>query len=134
MDLEELARVCASFAGKLVPGDMLLFCGELGSGKTTMIRFLCKNLGVAENAVRSPTFSLMHVYPSADGEIVHLDPYRLENGANLDELLEEQWFPRGIFMVEWPQRLLHQIEEVRALFELLLDPQDPNRRTLNIFE
>ena len=82
---------------------LFLFQGELGAGKTTLIRAFCTLLGV-EEAVTSPTFTLMHVYRTKHGQCVyHWDLYRLESAMALYDLGVEESFSSFCF-VEWSDK------------------------------
>ena len=84
-------------------GDVVLLHGELGAGKTTLVRGLARAAGY-RGRVSSPTFALAHVYRGKRLTLHHLDLYRLKDGQTqelgLDELLND---PRGAVVVEWPQ-------------------------------
>ena len=84
-------------------GDLVLLYGELGAGKTTLVRGLARAVGY-RGRVSSPTFALAHVYRGKRLTLHHLDLYRLKEGQTgelgLDELLND---PRGAVVVEWPQ-------------------------------
>jgi tRNA threonylcarbamoyladenosine biosynthesis protein TsaE len=102
----ELARV-------LIPGDVVLVSGELGSGKTTFVRGACRALGV-EGPVTSPTFTIGHVLGGSP-EVAHLDLYRLGSLAGEDPaLLEDYLTPQRIGFVEWPGAAAAEIERVVA--------------------
>jgi tRNA threonylcarbamoyladenosine biosynthesis protein TsaE len=87
----------------LKAGDLVLLYGELGAGKTTLVRGLARGVGY-RGRVTSPTFALAHVYRGRRLTLHHLDLYRLHDGdvgeLGLDELLAD---PRGAVVVEWPQ-------------------------------
>ena len=84
-------------------GDLVLLYGELGAGKTTLVRGMARAVGY-RGRVSSPTFALAHVYRGKRLTLHHLDLYRLKEGQTaelgLDELLND---PRGAVVVEWPQ-------------------------------
>jgi tRNA threonylcarbamoyladenosine biosynthesis protein TsaE len=97
-DTEEIG---ARIAGELTPGDVVLVSGELGAGKTTLIRGACRALGV-EGPVRSPTFTIGSRYRGRV-PVSHLDLYRLEDLAEeVPGLLDEYLAPDAITFVEWP--------------------------------
>jgi tRNA threonylcarbamoyladenosine biosynthesis protein TsaE len=78
--------------------------GDLGSGKTTFARGFARGAGVA-GAVRSPTYTLLELYPASDGTLVHLDLYRVRSPAELDTLGLREWATAAhVWLIEWPQR------------------------------
>ena len=89
-------------AARLRPGDVVFVIGELGAGKTTLVRGACRALGV-EGHVTSPTFAIAHRYPARDGLAVsHLDLYRLASLAEEEaDLLSDYLGPDRIAFVEW---------------------------------
>src|SRR5215203_3994886 len=90
----------AELADRLVPGDVVLVSGELGSGKTTFVRGAARALGV-EGPVTSPTFTIGHVLPGA-ADVAHLDLYRVGALAGKDPgLLEDYLTADRIGFVEW---------------------------------
>ena len=101
----ETERIGGELATELAAGDVVLVAGELGAGKTTLVRGACRALGV-DAAVTSPTFTIGQRYRarSPDAPLVsHLDLYRV---ADLDaedpDLLEDYVRPDAIAFVEWP--------------------------------
>ncbi len=92
----------ARLAAELNPGDVVLIEGELGSGKTTLVRGACRALGVSA-PVTSPTFTIGQRYP-APVPVAHVDLYRLGGLAGEDpDLLADYLRPDSIAFVEWPQ-------------------------------
>lgn len=82
---------------------ILLIKGEMGSGKTTLIREICRLLEVKDN-VASPTFSLVNEYASNRGPIYHFDFYRLKSIEEaLDAGLEEYLYSGNLCLLEWPE-------------------------------
>ncbi|MEO8582964.1 MAG: tRNA (adenosine(37)-N6)-threonylcarbamoyltransferase complex ATPase subunit type 1 TsaE [Flavitalea sp.] len=83
---------------------VIAFTGEMGAGKTTMIRSICKMLGVREQ-VSSPTFSIINEYSSGHGIIYHIDLYRCESEEEAFRAgVEECLYSGETCFVEWPSR------------------------------
>jgi tRNA threonylcarbamoyladenosine biosynthesis protein TsaE len=102
-DSAETEALGAELAGTLTDGDVVLVRGELGAGKTTLVRGAARALGVS-GPVTSPTFSIAHRYPGAGVSVAHLDLYRLEDLEREDpDLLEDYLGPDRIAFVEWPE-------------------------------
>jgi tRNA threonylcarbamoyladenosine biosynthesis protein TsaE len=98
---EETERIAASLASYLLPGDVVLVSGELGSGKTTFVRGACRALGVA-GPVTSPTFTIGHRY-SGTVPVSHLDLYRFEGMSDSEWGDLEPYFDEAVAFVEWPE-------------------------------
>lgn len=81
-------------------GEIVLLTGELGTGKTTLVRGVMEGLGWM-GAVRSPTFNLMQVYPTKV-PVMHADLYRLASSAGIGL---EEYFDDHLCLIEWPDRL-----------------------------
>jgi tRNA threonylcarbamoyladenosine biosynthesis protein TsaE len=125
---EETEALGARIAARLRPGDVVLLSGELGAGKTTLIRGACRALGVTE-PVTSPTFTIGRRYGGGSLPVSHLDLYRLTDLDGEDPgLLDDYLRPDGIAFVEWPEagsdridrpavkvRLAHVSEERRRI-------------------
>ncbi|MFI5206476.1 MAG: tRNA (adenosine(37)-N6)-threonylcarbamoyltransferase complex ATPase subunit type 1 TsaE [Gemmatimonadales bacterium] len=106
VDEEQLAAWGSSFARALRRPAVVALSGELGAGKTTLVRAIAHGLGV-EGPVTSPTFALVHRYEAAGIPVWHVDAYRLkpaDDGRDLgfEEMAKE---PQGVVLVEWPERL-----------------------------
>ena len=94
-----------TLAAGLRAGDIVLLRGDLGAGKTVLARGIAVGLGVPAEEVRSPTFTLVNPYQGRL-PVYHLDLYRIERAADLDELgLEEIFGGDGVAIVEWGERL-----------------------------
>jgi tRNA threonylcarbamoyladenosine biosynthesis protein TsaE len=102
-DPAETEALGAELARGLRAGDLVLVSGELGSGKTTLVRGAARGLGVSD-PVTSPTFGIGHRYRGAETTIAHLDLYRLASLAREDPgLLEDYLDSDAIAFVEWPE-------------------------------
>lgn len=121
------AEIASEAAARLVPGDVVLLSGELGSGKTAFVRGAARFLGVT-GPVTSPTFAIGNVYPGAECEIAHLDLYRLADIDATDEAVVDDFLtPRRIGFVEWPHGELAEQFDPRLTVTLEHAGED-NRR------
>jgi tRNA threonylcarbamoyladenosine biosynthesis protein TsaE len=124
----ETEALGARIAERLSPGDVVLLSGDLGAGKTTLIRGACRALGIAE-PVTSPTFTIGQRYGGGRLPVSHLDLYRLADLEGEDPALLDDYLGReGVAFVEWPDagagrlgrpavvvRLAHVSEERRRI-------------------
>ena len=98
----ETEALGARIAERLRPGDVVVVSGEVGAGKTTLIRGACRALGVV-GPVTSPTFTIGRRYTGGRLPVSHLDLYRLESLEGEDPaLLDDYLNPDGVVFVEWP--------------------------------
>ncbi|HEX8469182.1 MAG TPA: tRNA (adenosine(37)-N6)-threonylcarbamoyltransferase complex ATPase subunit type 1 TsaE [Allosphingosinicella sp.] len=98
---EALGRLLAS---QLRAGDIVALFGELGAGKTTLARGILAGLG-HDGEVASPTFPIVIPYETLRLPAWHVDLYRLEDSAEIEELALEEALEDGILVVEWPERM-----------------------------
>lgn len=104
---EETFNYGYQIGARLQGGEILLLSGPLGAGKTIFVKGICSALGVAEEDVTSPSFTLVNPY---DGRLrlYHIDLFRLDEGAaaahavDLDELLTDE---RAVIVIEWAERM-----------------------------
>ena len=112
---EDTQRVARDLAQTMRGGDVLLLSGDLGAGKTTFVRGLAEGLGLAPDVVSSPTFALVHEYHGGRLALYHADLYRLDASATEDLGLEELGVRDGILVIEWPDRLTHELPGARTV-------------------
>jgi tRNA threonylcarbamoyladenosine biosynthesis protein TsaE len=127
---EETEALGARIAERLRPGDVVLLSGELGTGKTTMVRGACRALGVP-GPVTSPTFTIGQRYGGGRLPVSHLDLYRLQTLEGEDPaLLEDYLRPEGVAFVEWPAAGSGRLE--RPALEVRLSHLSEDRRRVEI--
>ncbi len=113
----ETEAVGERLAAELGPGDVVLVSGELGAGKTTLIRGAARALGVTE-PVTSPTFTIGHTY-SGRLPVSHLDLYRLSELDQEDPaLLEDYVTPEAVAFIEWPGAAEPWLERITRRIEI----------------
>lgn len=101
-DTRELAEILVE---RTAPGDLLLLVGPLGAGKTTLTRLIAEELD-SDAQVSSPTYTLVHEYPTPAGLLVHIDAYRLAEPVALDQLGLDDYLDRArLVVVEWGEAL-----------------------------
>ena len=98
---EETEALGAQIAAKLEPGDLVTVSGELGTGKTTLVRGACKALGVAD-PITSPSFTIGHRYHGRV-DVSHLDLYRFAGVSAAEWGDLEPYFDGAVCFVEWPE-------------------------------
>ncbi len=124
-------RLGRALAPLLAPGDVVWLEGELGAGKTFFARGLLRALGVPEAIpVTSPTFALLHEHEGRHGIIRHLDLYRLDAAAELDDLGIEEALEGAIVVIEWGARFRDAIAPRGIEIALEVGEGDRGRRAL----
>jgi tRNA threonylcarbamoyladenosine biosynthesis protein TsaE len=122
----------AKLAERLREGDIVLVRGELGAGKTTLVRGAARALGVTD-AVTSPSFSIGHRYRARELTVSHLDLYRLDGLDGEDpELLADYLGAGRIAFVEWPPDAERELEGARI--EVSLEHAGEDRRRIEVIE
>ena len=113
------------------PAKVILFHGEMGVGKTTLIKQLCKTLGVTE-ATSSPTFSLVNEYETIANQIVyHFDFYRLKNEMEALDMGADDYFYSGNWcFIEWAEKIPNLIPEEHAIITIELVDNGKRHLTL----
>jgi len=116
---DETRALGRRLAGLLRPGDVVVLSGDLGAGKTTLAQGIGAGLGVRGD-VTSPTFVISRVHPSlVDGPpLVHVDAYRLHDGAELDDLDLDETLEVGVTVVEWGDGLADSLSADRLRVHL----------------
>ncbi|MHB8454740.1 MAG: tRNA (adenosine(37)-N6)-threonylcarbamoyltransferase complex ATPase subunit type 1 TsaE [Acidiferrobacterales bacterium] len=103
-DADAMETLGASLARALNPGQLIFLHGELGSGKTTLVRGLLHALGYA-GVVKSPTYTLVEPYALACGPVYHFDLYRMRDPEELEFLgIRDYLEGDGMCLLEWPER------------------------------
>ncbi len=123
--------IAATIAEILSAPRVVILRGELGAGKTTLVKGWLQALGAAEpEEVTSPTFTLVHEYQARKGRVYHLDLYRLETerdlaALGLDEMAAE---PGALLLIEWGEKFPSILE--RADAEVAMAPLEGEERSL----
>jgi len=130
---EETIRLGEKIARRLKPGDLVALSGELGAGKTTLVKGIAKGLGVKNyRYVNSPSFVLVKEYKGKI-PLFHFDIYRLNNLKDIEDIGYEDYLARdGVIVIEWSSKMGRILPE-RHL-NVALKIKNPNERTISVKE
>ena len=106
----ETEALGAALAGRLKPGAVVAFTGDLGAGKTAFVRGMARGLGIPER-VTSPTFTIVNEYEGGRLPLFHFDMYRLSSSDELFDIGWEDYLVRGgVCAVEWSENVSDALE------------------------
>jgi len=117
---EQATRILGNALGRALAahcpeGVICLFFGEMAAGKTTLIKSICEGLGINPAQVISPTYTLVNIYPAATS-VYHVDLFRIEDGEAMLDMDRADWInPRGMTLIEWPERAMPLLEPEQRL-------------------
>ena len=107
--LNKIDEISQLIIDKIKTVKTIILRGELGSGKTTLVKSVLKRMGV-NDSVTSPTFSIINEYDFAGNIIYHFDLYRIDNIEDLDVIgFEDYIYSQSICFIEWPEIVLSKI-------------------------
>lgn len=119
--LEQAAKDLISYAAD---EKVFLFFGEMGAGKTTFIKTICRQLGVTD-AVASPTYSIVNEYDGPDVKIYHFDFYRLKDQLEALDMGFEEYLHSGAYcLIEWPEKIDRFWPQNYIRVDISLNPED----------
>lgn len=129
--IHELPDVAEEVLRSLEGRSIVLFRGEMGAGKTTLIRAIMAELG-SEDTISSPTFAIVNHYSTASGDAVyHFDFYRIERPEEaLDFGYEEYFYSGDLCLVEWPEKIEGLLPEEVMTVSIVADSEE--ERTITI--
>lgn len=127
--LSELEKA-SNFVLKNVNRDIILITGEVGTGKTTLIKEYCKLIGV-EEIVNSPTYTLINEYQNKRGKIVHMDLYRVKDINEINELGLFEYLENNIVIIEWPEIILNMIDIKYSIINITFINEKERKLSIN---
>ena len=129
-NIEGLSEVAAAVIERSKSRKVVAFYGEMGAGKTTLIREICRQKGV-QDSVTSPTFAIVNHYRNDSEDIFHFDFYRIDNPAEAFDLGYEEYFESGsLCLVEWPEKIGMLMPE--DCLNVRIHPTGDNSRLITI--
>ncbi len=103
---KETLALGRALATRLERGDVVALYGNLGAGKTVLVRGICLGLGIQPSRITSPTFTIVHEYEDAPMPVYHFDAYRIRRIGEFYEIgYDEYFFGGGVSLVEWADKV-----------------------------
>jgi tRNA threonylcarbamoyladenosine biosynthesis protein TsaE len=129
---EETVGLGRTLAEWLAPPKLVLLCGDLGAGKTTLVKGIASAFQAAqEEDVTSPTFTLIHEYRGPRANLYHIDLYRIDTQRELDTLaLDDLRSNDSILLVEWGEKFARFVHERDV--EIVLERVGENQRRISV--
>jgi len=129
---EETTDFGKRLVSELRPPKLVLLRGELGAGKTTLVKGIAEGFrAAAQEDVTSPTFTLIHEYRAPDVNIYHIDLYRVDTPRELDTLAIDDLFdPRSVILIEWGEKF-ERFRRERD-FEITLEHLGDSERRITV--
>jgi tRNA threonylcarbamoyladenosine biosynthesis protein TsaE len=130
---EETKLIGRKFAKGLKNGDVIVLTGDLGSGKTKFTEGVLQFFGL-ENEISSPTFNIVNEYVKEDVNVYHFDVYRLEDEDEFYAIGGEEYFEKGICLIEWGEMIEHALPNKYIQISFSRNLEDENLREIVIEE
>ncbi len=129
---EETIAFGRALAAELMPPLLVLLRGDLGAGKTTLVKGIAEGFQAASaDDVTSPTFTLVHEYRGPRGALYHIDLYRVDTERELETLgLDDLVGPTSILLIEWGEKFPRFVRERNV--EIVLERVDENDRRIQV--
>ena len=124
-------KLAIKMASMLKKGDLIVLCGELGSGKTKFTEGFLTYFDL-ENEISSPTFTIVNEYKKDDINIYHFDVYRLEDSSEFYAIGGDEYFENGICLIEWGELIEDALPNEYIKIDFSRDDSNENERILNI--
>lgn len=130
---EETKLIGRKFAKGLKNGDVIVLTGDLGSGKTKFTEGVLQFFGL-ENEISSPTFNIVNEYVNRDVNVYHFDVYRLEDEDEFYAIGGEEYFEKGICLIEWGEMIESALPNKYIQISFSRNLEDENLREIVIEE
>ena len=129
---EETTAVGRKLAARMLPPKLVLFRGDLGAGKTTLVKGIAAGFDAAnEDEVTSPTFTLVHEYRGPTATLYHIDLYRVDTQRELETLgLDDLMAENSVLLIEWGEKFARFTDE--RDIEIVLERVSENERGIKV--
>ena len=128
---QDTINFAKNFAKNLKIGDIIILSGELGSGKTKFVQGILEYFNL-ENEISSPTFTIVNEYISNNINIYHFDVYRLEDSEEFFAIGGEEYFSKGICLIEWGEIIENILPKPYTKIKFSKNDNNINYRCLTI--
>ena len=131
---EETTALGRKLAARMLPPKLVLLRGDLGAGKTTLVKGIAVGFGAAtEDEVTSPTFTLVHEYRGPTATLFHIDLYRVDTQRELETLgLDDLMGENSVLLMEWGEKFARFVSE--RDIEIALERTSENERRIKVSE
>ncbi|OQY07611.1 MAG: tRNA (adenosine(37)-N6)-threonylcarbamoyltransferase complex ATPase subunit type 1 TsaE [Fusobacteriia bacterium 4572_132] len=130
LNFKEIDELAKKISGKLKKNDTIALIGDLGTGKTTFVKKMAKELGITET-IKSPTFTYVREYELAEFNLYHFDVYRISDPLEIYEVGYEDYINNdGILIIEWANLIKSELPE--EYLEIELEYSDDESRYIKI--
>ena len=127
---KETKKFGRNLAKQLKEKDIVYIYGDLGAGKTCLVKGIVDGLGLTNEYVRSPTFAIINKY-NGKSPVYHLDFYRIEAAKEIEGLgIEEFSGKEGITLIEWPEKIIKYLPQAQC--EIKINILSENKRSFNV--
>ena len=127
---EETFSIGNALAKEAAPGDIFALIGDLGAGKTVFAKGFAKGLGV-EEAITSPTFTIVCEYDEGRLPLYHFDVYRIEDPEELFETgFDEYLYGKGVCLIEWADKVIDELPQKTVIVSISRGSKDDERSIL----
>lgn len=128
---EQTHKLGITLASLAEVGDIICLHGNLGAGKTALVKGFAEGMGNNPNLVNSPTFTLIHEYRDGAVPLFHFDAYRIKNVKEALEIgTEDYFYGDGISLVEWPEKIEELIPP--EAIHIFIEKVGPELRTFKV--
>ena len=128
---QDTINFAKNYAKNLKAGDIIVLSGELGSGKTKFVQGVLENFNL-QDEISSPTFTIVNEYNSEKVNIYHFDVYRLEDSDEFYAIGGEEYFEKGICLIEWGEIIEDALPNKYIKINFKRNIEDDNKREINI--
>ncbi len=119
-DLDELEKVACQISEIIKDKGIVCLYGDLGSGKTTLVKYILKCRNFDPDDVSSPSFTIMNIYKNNNEEVVHYDFYRIKDSREFYFMDYDEFAENKLTFIEWPERVEEYIDKIDVKINIFI--------------